>query len=211
MNASSYPSGPVITYALIALNVIISLWGMSVLKKGGGGFRSFVFSPFEAAHGRRLLGVLLSHFSHADFWHLFFNMLTLFIFGQVVEGFLGIHMLTVYVAAGLAATALIFILRRNNPDYRVLGASGSVTGILFAAIVLKPEMSVYFLVVPLPIPAPIFAVLYIAYSTFLLDREVGNVSHEAHIGGAVTGFLLAGLLSPYHFAPLMERIHSLLH
>jgi membrane associated rhomboid family serine protease len=201
--------GPVITYALIALNVAISLWGFSVLKKNGP-FKRFVFAPFEVARGRSLAGIFLSHFSHADLWHLFFNMLTLFIFGKVVESGLGPHLLTIYVAAGAAATALIFLLRRNNPDYRVLGASGSVTGILFAAIVLNPGMSVYFLVIPFPIPAPLFALLYIAYSTFLLDRQVGNVSHEAHIAGAVAGFLAAGLLYPYHFAPLLERVHGLL-
>ena len=199
-----------ITYAIIAVNVAISLWAFSVLKSRGD-FRRFVFAPFEAAHGRNLAGIFLSHFSHGDLWHLFFNMLTLFIFGPVVESALGLHMLTVYIAAGLAATALIFLLRRGNPDYRVLGASGCVTGILFAAIVVNPEMSVSFLVIPVPIPAPLFAVLYIVYSTFLLDRQVGNVSHEAHLAGAVSGFLLAGLLYPYHFAPLIERVQRLLH
>jgi membrane associated rhomboid family serine protease len=144
-------------------------------------------------------------------WHLFFNMLTLYIFGRVVEGALGLHMLTIYVGSGLAATLLIFLMRRGNPDYRVLGASGSVTGILFASIVINPHMSVFFLVLPIPIPAPVFALIYIAYSSFLLDREVGNVAHEAHIAGALTGFVLAGLLYPYHFAPLAERIHDLLH
>lgn len=199
-----------ITEALIGLNLAISLWGFSVLKKGGVGFQRFVFAPFESARGRNLPGVLLSHFSHADLWHLFFNMLTLWIFGKVVESLLGPHMLTVYAGAGLAATALIFLLRRNNPDYRVLGASGCVTGVLFAAIVLNPGMSVYFLVIPVPIPAPVFAILYIAYSTFLLDKGVGNVSHEAHIAGAITGFLLAGLLSPLHFAPIVERVQRLI-
>lgn len=202
--------GPVFTYGIIILNVAISLWGLSTLKKGGS-FKRFVFAPFEAARGRNLQGIFLSHFAHADLWHLFFNMLTLYIFGRVVEGAMGIHMLTIYVGSGLAATALIFLLRRDNPDYRVLGASGSVTGILFAAIVINPAMSVYFLILPVPIPAPIFAVLYIAYSTFLLDRQVGNISHEAHIGGAVTGLVLAGLLYPYHFAPILERIQRLLH
>jgi membrane associated rhomboid family serine protease len=204
-----FGNGPVITYALIMLNVAISLWGFSVLKNGSG-FKRFVFSPFEAAHGRNLSGLFLSHFSHADVWHLFFNMLTLYIFGRVVEGALGLHMLTVYVGSGLAATLLIFLMRRGNPDYRVLGASGSVTGILFASIVINPSMSVFFLVLPIPIPAPIFALIYIAYSSFLLDREVGNVAHEAHIAGALAGFALAGLLYPYHFAPLAERIHDLL-
>jgi membrane associated rhomboid family serine protease len=198
----------VILYALMALNVAVSLWGFSALKKGE--IRRFVFAPFEVARGRNLSGILLNHFTHADLWHLIFNMLTLWIFGKVVESHLGVHMLSIYVAAGLAATVLIFLLRRNNPDYRVLGASGSVTGILFAAIVLQPDMSIFFLIVPIPIPAPIFAIIYIAYSSFLLDREVGNVAHEAHIAGAVTGFLMAGLLSAYHFAPLIERIQRLL-
>ncbi len=199
-----------LTYMLIGLNVAISLWGFSAMRKGGMAFRPFLFIPSEAAKGRNLIGVLLSNFSHADPWHLIFNMLTLFFFGPVVERFLGYHVLTVYFAAGLAALALIFILRRDNPQYRVLGASGSITGILFAAIVLKPDMSIYFMILPIPIPAPLFALIYILYSTFLLDRDVGNVSHEAHIGGAVTGFLLAGFLSPFGFSQVADRIRHLL-
>jgi membrane associated rhomboid family serine protease len=201
-----------ITYALIALNVAVSLWGFSVLKQRTGNFKRFVFAPFEAARGRNLIGILLSHFSHADWWHLIVNMLTLFFFAPVVEGHLGIHLLTVYAASGLAATLLIFLLRRNNPDYRVLGASGCVTGVLFAAIVLVPDMRISLMILPFfPIPAPVFALLYVAYTSFLLDKGVGNVSHEAHIGGAVAGFVVAGLLSPYHFAPLLERVSGLLH
>lgn len=207
--ASALGGKPVITYGLVLLNVLISLWAFSALKKNGD-MRRFVFAPFEFVRGRSRMGLLLSHFAHADLWHLFFNMMTLFIFGPVVERMLGLHMLTIYIGSGLAATLLVFILRRNNPVYRVLGASGSITGVLFAAIVINPEMSVFFLIVPVPIPAPIFAALYIAYSTFLLDREIGNVSHEAHIGGSITGFILAGLLSPHHFGPLVERIQRLL-
>ncbi|HKP94220.1 MAG TPA: rhomboid family intramembrane serine protease [Fibrobacteria bacterium] len=204
--------GPVITYALIALNVAISLWGFSALKRGGGAFKRFVFAPFETARGRNPESVFLAQFSHADGWHLFFNMLTLYIFGRVVERAMGIHMLTLYAASGLAATLLIFLLRRDNPDYRVLGASGSVTGILFAAIVIDPGMSITLMILPVfPIPAPLFAVLYILYSTFLLDKQVGNVAHEAHIAGGLAGFLLAGFLYPEHFAPLLERVQRLLH
>lgn len=198
-----------LTYILIGLNVAVSLWGFSEMRKGLA-FRKFLFMPFEVSKGRNLIGAVLSNFSHADPWHLIFNMLSLFFFGPVVERYLGIHFLTVYFGAGLAALTLIFILRRGNPQYRVLGASGSITGILFAAIVLKPDMSIYFMILPIPIPAPLFALIYILYSTFLLDRDVGNVSHEAHIGGAVTGFLLAGFLSPFGFSQVADRIHHLL-
>jgi membrane associated rhomboid family serine protease len=200
---------PVLTLALIALNVAVSLWGFSSLKRGG--FRRFVFAPHEVARGKNLVGMLLSHFSHGDLWHLFFNMLTLYVFGRVVEAGLGPRMLIIYAAAALAGNLLILLLRRNDPGYRVLGASDSVTAILFAAIVLRPEMSIQFLVVPIPIPAPVFAVIYIAYTSFLLDKGIGNVSHEGHLAGALTGLLLGGWLSPDHFGPLLERAQRLLH
>lgn len=200
---------PILTYALIALNVAVSLWGFSSLRSGT--FRRFVFAPHEVIRGRNLVGMLLSHFSHADAWHLFFNMLTLYVFGRVVEAGLGPNMLLVYAVAGLAGNLLILLLRRNDSGYRVLGASDSVTSILFAAIVLRPEMSIQFLLIPIPIPAPIFAVLYIAYTSFLLDRGIGNVSHEGHLAGALTGLVLGGWLAPDHFAPLLERAHRLFH
>ena len=199
---------PLLTYALIALNVAVSLWGFSSLKAGS--FRRFVFAPHEVARGHNFSGILFSHFSHADGWHLFFNMLVLYFFGRVVEAGLGPRMLIVYVAAGLAGNLLIFLLRRNDPGYRVLGASDSVTAILFSAIVLRPEMSIQFLFLPIPIPAPIFAVIYIAYTSFLLDKGIGNVSHEGHLAGALTGLFLGGWLAPDHFGPLLERIHRLI-
>jgi membrane associated rhomboid family serine protease len=200
---------PILTYALIALNVAVSLWGFASLKSGS--FRRFVFSPHDAARGQNLIGILLSHFSHGDGWHLFFNMLTLYVFGRVTEAGLGPSMLIIYAAAGVASTLLIFLLRRNDPGYRVLGASDSVTAILFAAIILRPEMSIQFLLIPIPIPAPVFAIIYIAYTSFLLDRGIGNVSHEGHLAGALTGLLLGGWLAPDHFAPLIERAQRLFH
>ncbi len=200
---------PILTYALIALNVAISFWGFSSLRSGS--FRRFVFAPHEVRRGHNLIGMLLSHFSHADAWHLFFNMLTLYVFGRVTEAGLGPNMLIIYFAAGLAGNLLILLLRGNDPGYRVLGASDSVTAILFAAIVLRPEMSIQFLLIPIPIAAPIFAVIYIAYTSFLLDKGIGNVSHEGHLAGALTGLLLGGWLAPDHFAPLLERVHRLIH
>jgi membrane associated rhomboid family serine protease len=71
-------------------------------------------------------------------------------------------------------------------------------------------MSIFFLLVPIPIPGPVFAILYIAISTYFMRRQMGSISHEAHIGGAVSGFLLAGLLSSEGFRPLLDRITDLL-
>src|SRR5262245_38724232 len=199
-----------LTYLLIGINVLVSLIGFSRMNSGAGA-RMFVFSPSEVFAGRNYLGMLLSHFAHADSTHLLFNMLTLYFFGPVVEMGLGaLSMLLIYVSAGIVSTLFVYYLHRADPRYRALGASDSVTGIIFAAIVLLPETSLYFFLVPVPIPAPLFAVGYIVLSTYLMRRGGGHISHEAHVAGAISGLLLAGLLAPGGFGPLLHRIQSLL-
>jgi membrane associated rhomboid family serine protease len=195
-----------LTYLLIAINVFVSLIGFSRRMNS-----MFFFSPSEVAAGRNYQGMLLSHFAHADGSHLLFNMLTLYFFGPVVEQGLGaLSMLLIYASAGIFSTLFVYYRHRADPGYRALGASDSVTGIIFAAIVLLPEMSVYFFFVPVPIPAPLFAIGYIVLSTYLMRGGGGHISHEAHLAGASSGLLLAGVLAPGGFGPLLSRIHNLL-
>ena len=199
-----------LTYLLIGINVLVSLIGFSRMNSVSGA-SMFLFSPSEVAQGRNYEGMLLSHFAHADGSHLLFNMLTLYSFGPLVELYLGsLSMLLIYVSAGIVSTLFVYYLHRADPRYRALGASDSVTGIIFAAIVLRPERSVYFFV-PIPIPAPLFAVGYIVLSTYFMRRGGGHISHEAHIAGAISGLLLAGLLAPRGFGPLLHRIQNLLN
>jgi membrane associated rhomboid family serine protease len=199
-----------LTYLLIGINVLVSLIGFSRMNSGAGE-RMFVFSPSEVFAGRNYLGMFLSHFAHADGTHLLFNMMTLYSFGPVVEFGLGaVSMLLIYLSAGIFSTLFVYYLHRADPKYRALGASDSVSGIIFAAIVLLPDMSVYFFFVPVPIPAPLFAVGYIVLSTYLMRRGGGHISHEAHLAGAISGLLLAGLLAPEGFGPLLHRIQNLL-
>jgi membrane associated rhomboid family serine protease len=199
-----------LTYLLIGINVIVSLIGFSRINSVAGG-SMFFFSPSEVSAGRNYQGMLLSHFAHADGAHLLFNMLTLYSFGPVVELGLGsMNMLLIYVSAGIISTLFVYYLHRADPRYRALGASDSVTGIIFAAIVVLPGMSIYFFFVPVPVPAPLFAVGYIVLSTYLMRRGGGHISHEAHVAGAISGFLLAGLMAPAGFGPLLEIIQNLL-
>jgi membrane associated rhomboid family serine protease len=198
-----------LTYILIGINVLVSLIAFSRMNSVAGA-SMFFFSPNEVSKGRNYQGMILSHFAHADGGHLLFNMLTLYSFGPVVEEGLGtLYMLLIYVSAGFFSTLFVYYLHRADPKYRALGASDSVTGIIFAAIVLLPTMSVYFYFIPVGIPAPLFAVGYILISTFLMRRGGGHISHEAHIAGAISGLLLAGLLAPEGFGPLLETIRHL--
>jgi membrane associated rhomboid family serine protease len=197
---------PTTTYLLIAINVLVSLLAFSRMNSPDGG-RMFFFSPSEIAAGRNYEGMFLSHFSHGDGTHLLFNMVTLYSFGPTTEAGLGpMKMLLVYVASGILSNLVLYYRHRMDPNYRALGASDSITGILFAAIVLLPGSSVYLLMIPVEIPAPVFAVAYILLSTFFMKRGGGNVSHEAHLAGAFVGLVLGGLLGPEGFVPLLRRI-----
>src|SRR5262245_47667574 len=203
-------AGNVLTYLLIGINVLVSLIGFSRMNHAAGD-SMFFFSPSQVSAGRNYQGMILSHFAHADGTHLLFNMLTLYSFGPVVEFGLGArNMLLIYVSAGIVSTLFVYYLHRADPRYRALGASDSVTGIIFAAIVLLPAMSVYFFFVPVPIPAPLFALGYIVLSTYLMRRGGGHISHEAHVAGAISGLLLAGFLAPGGLGPLLHRIQNLL-
>lgn len=197
-----------VTYALIALNVIVSVFGFMAQGEQRDGF---VFIPSRFARGQNVQGMFLSHFSHADAGHLAMNMIALWGFAPILELSLGpASLLLVYVAAGVVATTSIFLLRRKDRRFRALGASGSVAGVLFAAIVLRPQMRLSLMLLPIPVPAPIFAVLYIVLSSWFMGRQGSRICHEAHVGGALAGLIIGGMLAPHGFAPLLYRIHHLL-
>ncbi len=196
------------TFALIAVNVAVSLVGFWAL--GRDRYREyFLFIPSKAARGKNWVGTLLSHFSHGDFGHLFVNMLALYFFGPHVERAFGAPLfLAIYAVSGAVGTFAFFVMRRKQPGRAALGASGSISGIVFASVVTAPSATMIFAFVPIPMPAPVFAVLYLAASTLMMNRG-DRVAHEAHLGGAVAGFLAAGALYPPHFEPLVEVIRRL--
>jgi membrane associated rhomboid family serine protease len=199
-----------VTGLLIAVSVAISLYAFGEFKAGRAPER-FLFEPAEVIHGRNLQGLLLSCFSHGDAAHLAFNMFTLAFFGPVIERELGpLLMLALYLASEAGAVLLTLERHRHDPGYRALGASGAISGVLFAAIVLQPTMGVGILFIPFAIPAPIFAVAYIAGSIVGARRRLGNVGHEAHIGGALTGFVMAALLLPEGLGRVFGAVRALL-
>jgi len=114
----------------------------------------------------------------------------------------------VYVFSTIGSCTLIFFMRKDNPQYRCLGASGSVTGVIFAAIVFNPAMTVFFYAIP--IPGPVFAVVYILLSIYMMKASGDGISHEAHIGGAIAGFAAAALLAPSGLVPLADRVKGLI-
>jgi membrane associated rhomboid family serine protease len=146
---------------------------------------------------------------HADGAHLFFNMFTLYFFGRNMEGIFTQAMgplgfVTFYIGALIFSILPTYMKNRNNASYRSLGASGAVSAILFAYVLISPWSSIYVFIVKLP--AVIYAVLFVAYSIYMDKRGGGNVNHSAHLWGAAYGVIFTIALEP----SLLPRFIALL-
>ncbi len=193
--------------AIVVVNVVVSLFGFRALRpEQGRTAETFLFIPSQVARGENGLGMLLAHFSHGSVVHLAFNMLALYSFGDSVLAVLGPgRFLLVYALAGLGSDLVVFALRKDDPTYRCLGASGSVFGIMTAAVVLDPTTSVMMFFVPIPIPGPVFLLGYAIISVVLIaQKRRGGISHEGHLGGAILGLAVTVLLAPRGLDPLVQ-------
>jgi membrane associated rhomboid family serine protease len=143
---------------------------------------------------------LVTHgFVHADLSHLLFNMITLYFFGRLIERFFAqyigeIGFLLFYLSALLVAILPTYLNHRRDPSYRSLGASGAVSAVLFAFILLQPWAMIYVFFVPLP--AIVYGAMYVGYSIWMDRHGHDNVNHSAHLWGAGYGMLFTLLLEP---------------
>lgn len=201
------PRQAAVVLVIIAVNVVVSLFAFRALRtEGGRGAERFLFIPHHVARGDNGLGMLLAHFAHGSVLHLVFNMLALYSFsGTVLDAIGPARFLLIYVVAGLGSDLVVFALRKDDPSYRCLGASGSVFGIIVAAIVIDPTTSIVLFLLPIPIPGPVFMIGYAIVAAVLITRtRRGSISHEGHLGGAILGLALTGLLAPRGLGPLLR-------
>ncbi len=151
--------------------------------------------------GGEKIRLLTSGFLHVDWLHLILNMYVLYIFGDIVSGMLGtIPFIIIYIGSLFAGNLYALQYHKDEPFYSAVGASGAVSGIVYASILLYPGMSLYLFFIPIPIPGYIFGVGYLLYSIYGMKKQLGNIGHAAHLGGAIGGFALTLLLHPKLFA-----------
>lgn len=184
----------IVLIAIILLNVVVSFKGFNDILF----FRKYEFHIGSIRSGDQIR-MFSSAFLHADISHLFFNMLTLFFFAPVVIGYMGeLSFVLVYFSSLIFGSLLTLLLHKDDYSYRAIGASGAVTGVLYSAILLQPDMmlGIFFVI---PMPAYIFGILYLLYSIYGMRAKNDNIGHTAHFGGAVGGYLITLAKDPHIF------------
>ena len=205
-----------ITLILVIITVIVSLTGFSNQKV----IDDLIFYPPAVSRHNQWYRFFSCGLIHADYGHLIFNMLALYLFGKGVEnGFVDLIgpsgryvYLFMYVSALLISLLPTYFRNKDNYHYKSLGASGAVSAVIFAGLMLAPETEVYIFFIPIPIPGFIFAPLYLLISA-VLDRKGGsNINHSAHIWGAIYGLafvIMMGRVVDYNVvAEAIERIKA---
>jgi membrane associated rhomboid family serine protease len=151
--------------------------------------------PYAVEQYNEWYRFLTSGFIHADLMHLGFNMMTFYYFAFRYESIVGSgQFFLIYMGSMVLADVMTYVKNKNNPNYAALGASGAISGLLFSFILYDPGMSLYIMFVPIAIPAPIFAVLYLVYSWYADKKSYDNINHNAHLWGALTGVVLTALI-----------------
>jgi membrane associated rhomboid family serine protease len=176
---------------IIAVTVLISYKGFNDLSF----FRKFEFHVGSILKGEQIR-MISSGFLHVDMGHLFFNMVTLWFFAPLVLAYLGNWtFVLVYMGSLIFGNLLTLLFNKNNYSYRAVGASGAVTGVLYSAILLQPDMMLGLFFV-IPIPAYLFGILYLLYSIYGMKSKNDNIGHSAHFGGAVGGYVITLIEQP---------------
>jgi membrane associated rhomboid family serine protease len=181
----------IILLGIIVANAVISYKGFNDIYF----FRKYEFHVGSIRSGEQIR-MLSSGFLHVDMMHLAFNMLTLCFFAPTVIDYLGNYSFAlVYFGSLIFGSLLTMLFHKNDYSYRAVGASGAVTGVLYAAILLEPNSNIdlYFII---SVPAYLFGILYLLYSIYGMKAKNDNIGHTAHFGGAVGGYLITLIKEP---------------
>ncbi|HEY4617313.1 MAG TPA: rhomboid family intramembrane serine protease [Flavobacterium sp.] len=181
-----------ILIAIIVANVLFSYKGFN----DHSFFRKYEFHMGRVRSGEQIR-ILSSGFLHADIAHLAFNMITLYFFAPVVVAYMGNFLfVVVYFGSLIFGSLLTIVFHKDDYNYRAVGASGAVTGVLYSAILLQPDMmlGIFFII---PIPAYLFGILYLLYSIYGMKAKNDNIGHTAHFGGAIGGYMITLVTNPH--------------
>jgi membrane associated rhomboid family serine protease len=188
-------------WTIFGLNIFISLLGLYFFPKL---VEKSLFRPHWVIKRKQYASVILSGFSHANINHLLFNMVTFYFFAFPMESVLGtINFVVLYVVGLLGGQLGTWLMQRNNAGYASLGASGAISAVLLAYIVYFPTHSLYLFLIPIPIPAFVVAIAFLAYSWFASKKPASLINHHAHLYGALCGLIFVAFIEPKAYGDLL--------
>ena len=199
-----------VTYLLIALTAVTSLLAFNnrVL------YDKLLFSPYMISTQRQGYRFFSHALVHADWIHLGVNMFVLLSFGKAVEyyfdvlfGLKGTYLFVLLYTGGIAISSTpSYTKHKDDYLYRAVGASGAVSAVVFASIIINPLSPIRFVFIPFDIPAFIFGAMYLAYSAYMSKKGNDNIGHDAHFWGAVFGLSFTIILKPAIFLGFIGQI-----
>jgi membrane associated rhomboid family serine protease len=193
---------------LIAITAILSWMAFNNRKLAD---RLILWPPAIDRH-RQYDRLVTYGFIHADWSHLIFNMITLFFFGGFIESVMvqltGNYLTypAFYIGALLVSILPSYLKNQKNPNYLSLGASGAVSAVLFAFILIKPWSII--LVFFIPAPAIVYAAFYVGYSIWMDKRGGDRINHSAHLAGAAFGVIFMLAMQPSIFTHFLRELSS---
>ena len=183
---------PPVGIFIIGLNILFSLIGF----KNGIFFEKYRFHIGSIKEGD-YYRLLSSGFLHVNTTHILFNMFTLYFFVNIVVGILGTNsFLLLFIGSLLAGNLFGYYFHYKDNYYSAVGASGAVTGVLFSALLLYPEIELMLFLIPIPIPGYLFGIVYLLYTLYGMKTQNDNIGHTAHFGGAIGGIVITLYLMP---------------
>ena len=199
-----FDSGQVGAMVILAVTIVTSLVGMYRMPRI---IDRCLFRPYFFLRSKQYDTIYLSGFVHADLSHLLFNMFTFYFFAFPMERFVGTTRFLILYFVGLVAShSCTYFKHKDNAEYASLGASGAISAVLFAYIVYFPTTKLIILPIPIPIPAALFAVGYVAYSYWASLHSRGRINHDAHLCGALSGLAFVAVTDFGAFGRLLTII-----
>ena len=200
-----------LTLILITITSLVSILCFTGTLNGD----KLLFNAYYVWHRKEWYRLFSYGVVHGSWWHLFFNMLTLYFFGRVVEQYfalafgdtLGIVLYVVLYVSAIAVSSIRDLVKfKDDWNYNAVGASGTVSAILFASILFEPKMGIYIYLIPIPVPGYIFAPLYLLYCWYMAKRNMDNIGHSAHFWGAVYGLVFPLICKPAILSHFLSQL-----
>jgi len=196
LNYMPMPNAGIIVLIIIAVTILVSYKGFS----NSAFFDGYKFEVDRILINKDYKRLITSGFLHVSWTHLFFNMFSLYVFSGLVEITLGsIKFLIIYFTSLLGGELLSLVVHKNHGDFSSVGASGAIAGVMFASVAIFPDMGISFFLLPVSIPGWIYALLYVLFSIYGIRSQKNNIGHDAHLGGALIGMILALIMNPSAF------------